>query len=223
MTPRLACALALLAATGLTGCNTPPGVAAAANIAPPAAGFGSTINGGTPAVPAATAGAAAGAGTALGGAAPTAAAGATIATANGLTLTQDNLDAYLDALDFSLAQVGQTAKLTAAQRTQIAAGLGAGFAKLKPVEQQALVTARAAWTATQARWATMSPAEQKAFVSDVLTIGVGEAKAKELLGGGGSASGGGSGGGKADCEQGNFDDQMFNCYGIITPSVPWNL
>lgn len=204
--------LALLVASCLTGCN--------GATVPTAAGSTSFT---------AAAGANAPAAAAPAAAAPAAAATAVIASANGLSFTRDDAEAFLDAFQFSLEQVGRPKTFTAAEREELIKGLAQNFAKQPAAAQQELVKARATWTATKAAWATTAQAEQRAFVKGVLGIAVGEPAAAQLTGEAGAGGGGEATGGdpwaaeaKDKCENGSFEDQMFYCHGVQTPTVsPW--
>lgn len=228
----LACRLPLLAlvlASTLAGCTAGATATAGAPVPVPASGglFG---NQGAAAVPAA--GTTASAGAPIAGGA-TAAGTTTLATGAAGTLTRDGADAFVDAFQFSLAQAGKPKTFTAAEREQLIQTLAAGYAKATPQVQASLANARATWTQAQANWAAATPQEQAAFVDGVLAIGVGEQGAAQLTGraaatgtgtGGGEASGGGdswSQEAKEKCENGSYEDKMFYCHGVITPSVSW--
>lgn len=164
-------------------------------------------------------------GAAAGATATATASTAVLATANGLSLTRDDAEAFIDAFQFSLEQIGRPKTFTAAEREELIKGLAQNFPKQPAAAQQAVVKARATWTATKAAWATTDPLEQQSFVDGVLAIAVGEDGAAQLTGRGGTGAAGGGDAwadeAKDKCENGNFDDQMFYCHGVITPSVPW--
>ncbi|MEX2535228.1 MAG: hypothetical protein WD273_06455 [Trueperaceae bacterium] len=107
--------------------------------------------------------------------------------------THDAALAYIDALKFSLQQVGQAHILADTSDQQIIDALAANYPSLDPETQAVMADARQIWTETQAGWSVSSAAEKQEFVLAVLTIAYGEQSARTALGVGGN--GGGNGGG----------------------------
>ena len=137
-----------------------------------------------------------------GGSAAGAAAAGTAASVNVLAtgthgrLTQDDAEAYVDALVFVVGQIGASASLGAAERQEAVRELARNYPALPPAHQAALAQARDTWDRAQAGWATASQSDREQFVLGVLVIAFGEDAIRQALAGaGGGGSGGGGGGG----------------------------
>ncbi len=134
-----------------------------------------------------------------------------LAEGPGGTFTRDAAHAYVEALEFVLAEVGQPATFDAYQRAQIHEALAAGFADLPPEAQTDLANARPLWTRYHSEWATLPFESKQEFAYHVLAIAYGEQAAAQALGlnaGGGTAQPG-AGGGAAP----SVDDMIGNVPG----------
>ncbi len=199
---------ASLSACALVGCANPTsGMPTGANTSTPLPGTTTP-----PSLP----GAAASSG-AMGG-------GTVLASANGHSLTRDNAEAFVDALQFALGEIGRPKTFSQSEREQLIQGLAQNFATQPAEAQREVVKARETWTATRANWPTTSAADRQAFVDGVLAIAVGEQSAAQLTGRGGKPAGSGgdswSAEAKEKCENGSYEDKMFYCYGVVTPPAP---
>jgi hypothetical protein len=97
-------------------------------------------------------------------------------------LTRDAANAYVEALEFTLSEIGQPTIFNAGQREQIHGAIAAGFPSL-PVEVQIdLVNARALWTQYRAAWGTLAPQAKQEFVHYILALAYGEQVAANALG-----------------------------------------
>jgi hypothetical protein len=95
----------------------------------------------------------------------------------GGVFTQSAAIAYIEALEFCLAQVGNPTKFDPASRQQIIQNLSKNFPLLPAQVQQSLANARQIWTQYQQTWNSIGMEEKKAFAYDVLSMGYGEAVA----------------------------------------------
>lgn len=176
----------------LPGGGAPAPVAPAAPTAPPA-----------PAAPAAPAGAL--------GAAPTQPDGSPIvATGQFGTLTQDNAAAFIEALEFVLAQIGYAYTFTDAERSQALQAIAQNYPQLTQVEQVTLAQARYIWERVKVNWATTSAADQREFAVGVLVLAFGEETVAQWAGSGGAGGGGGSCTTFEDCTGSLLDGQSWS-------------
>jgi hypothetical protein len=111
-------------------------------------------------------------------------------------LSEDDALAFVEALEFALAQAGYTQPTTPAEREQMLAALARNFATLPPSDQVVLAQAREVWTRVQANWAGASPADREQFVLGVFVLAFGEEAVQRAVG----AGGGGGGGAGAGCD-----------------------
>ena len=140
----------------------------------------------------------------LGGAAsPPAPAGndAVLVQGSHATLTQDNANAFVEALEFSLQQAGFSGTFTQAERAQILQALAQNYPTLPPSDQAVLAQARDVWTRVQTNWAAATPADQREFVMGVFVLAFGPEAVQQAAQGGGGGAGSGIG-----CS--NIDDCM---------------
>jgi len=152
-------------------------------------------------------------GGALGGATPTSPAAApdtsrVIATGAYGTLTEDAALAFVEALVFSLQQVGYVYQVSADEQAQLMQLLAQNYATLAPDEQFILGRARQIWTEARASWPSASDADRRAFVLAVFTLAFGEQAVRQATGG----AGGGGGGGCAsfeDCAGAYMDGETY--------------
>lgn len=105
-----------------------------------------------------------------------------IASGNAANLTQEAFEAYYEALQFCLDQIGANTTYGDAEKQQIKGLMVAAFPTLPPETQTALATARETWQQYQAAWPVLGIDEKKAFAFDVLGLAYGEATAAEALG-----------------------------------------
>ena len=114
----------------------------------------------------------------------TRAADPVIATGAFGTLTQDNALAFLEALEFSLAQTGYAYAVSPAERQQLLQLLAQNYATLEAHEQAVLAQAREVWTRVQANWGSASVVEREEFVLGVFVLAYGEEAVRQAIGGG---------------------------------------
>ncbi len=100
------------------------------------------------------------------------------------TLTQANARAFVEALEFSLAQVGYQQPFTHAERQQLLEALGRNYSTLAAADQAVLAQAGDVWDRVQANWHSASPDEREEFVLGVFVLAFGEAAVRQALGGG---------------------------------------
>ena len=107
-------------------------------------------------------------------------------------LREDDVNAFVEALEFCLRQVGYTAEITTQERQQVFDAVVEAFPRADRETQLVLAQARARWTAAQQAWPTASEDDRRAFVAAVFTLAYGEQPAR---GGQSAATPGGSAGG----------------------------
>lgn len=118
-----------------------------------------------------------------------------LAQGMGGPLTRDAAEAYVEALEFTLAEIGQPTTFDAEARGQIQEALATGFAGL-PVEVQVdLANARPLWAEYHAAWPTLPLQARQEFAYYILAIAYGEQAAAQALGLSAGHAGGGAGGG----------------------------
>lgn len=138
--------------------------------------------------------------------------GGVLAQGTGGQLTSDAANAYVDALVFVHAQMGQPRNFTASERQTIINNLANSFSVFPFDTQQDLSQARQLLNQYQASWDYIGLQEQKDFAYVVLSIAYGEREAAQALGynsGGGSS--GGSGGGSSYYSDGASYVSDGNC------------
>ena len=142
-------------------------------------------------------GAAGGIGGAAGGATSGAAGGSQVlAQGPGGTLTVDAVLAYIEALEYSLAQIGQPTQFPQDARMEIARSMAQAYPSVPVATQQELAQARATWTQYAQAWGTLALEQKQEFVYFVLAIYAGEEAAAQALGlnaGGGESGADGDG------------------------------
>lgn len=130
----------------------------------------------------------------LGGAAGAATGGGQVlAQGQGGALTVDAVVAYIEALEFSLAQIGQPTQFPQEARMEIAQRMAQAYPSVPVETQQELAQARALWTQYARAWGTLALEQKQEFVYFVLSVYAGEEAAAQALGlnaGGGSGAGG---------------------------------
>lgn len=121
----------------------------------------------------------------------TAAAGA-IARGQGGALTEGGFDAYVEALEFCLREIGNPTRLDTATRARLRQNMIDAYPGMPAEMQRNLANSEAIWTQYRQSWPTLSLDEKKEFAFGVLALAYGEAAAAQALGvqPGGSGSGG---------------------------------
>jgi len=105
-----------------------------------------------------------------------------LAEGEGGNLTRDGVDAYIEALEFILAQLGQPTDFEAAQRAGIRTSLAGHFADL-PVEiQEDLANLRPIWNHYAQTWPLIAPEAKRDFAFTVLALAFGAEKAAAAVG-----------------------------------------
>jgi hypothetical protein len=120
---------------------------------------------------------------------PVASATAVVAVASdtlgygaGGVLTRDGAAAYIEALEFVLAQMGKPMSFNAQARQQIEQGLATLYPQLPAQAQASLAQARTIWTEYRTQWDGLDLDTRRAFAYDVLALAVGEQAAAKALG-----------------------------------------
>ena len=111
-----------------------------------------------------------------------------VASGHAATLTHDNALAFIEALAFSLAQVGYTYPISEAEQAQLLQAMAQGYGTLTPADQAVLAHAREVWTRVQANWASASEEERTEFVLGVFVLAFGEEAVEQALGSGEAAT-----------------------------------
>lgn len=121
-----------------------------------------------------------------------------VATTNGAlahgaggALSRDAADAYIEALQFTLGEIGQPTNFDEAQRALIRDALAAGFPGLPTEVQIDLVNARPLWTQYHAQWPFLPMQSKQEFAYYILALAYGEQAAAQALGLDSGSSGGG--------------------------------
>ncbi len=130
------------------------------------------------------------------------------------TLTQDNALALIEALEFSLAQVGYVYTVSELERQQLLQAIAQNYATLAPAEQTVLAQAREIWTRVQNNWAAAGEDERSEFVLGVFTLAFGEEAVQQAVATSPSpGSAGGGGGTGLGC------DSVDACMSRYTPDA----
>lgn len=98
-----------------------------------------------------------------------------------LQFTREAGVAYLDALEFCLAQIGSSITFDAPTRQMMLNELNRQFPSLPLAEQVKLATAPATWHHYKTAWNALSMEQKTAFAFDVLTLAFGEEQARQAL------------------------------------------
>ncbi len=134
----------------------------------------------------------------LGGNQSVGSGGQVIARGQYAELTLDNAMAFIEALEFSLQQLGRQVSYGQAEKQQLLEALIKAYPQGGKQEQVILSRARRIWTNAQANWAQTPVADKRAFITDVLVLAFGEQTARQLIAEATGNSGGGAGGVSAD-------------------------
>lgn len=100
----------------------------------------------------------------------------------GGTLTRDAAEAYVEALEFTLAELGEPTSFGPDLRAEIHQALSAGFGGLPLEDQIALAEFRKVWTLTRQGWATLPLENKRQFAWAVLALAFGEEAAARAVG-----------------------------------------
>lgn len=122
-------------------------------------------------------------------------AGPVIATGAYGSLTQDNAMAFIDALEFVLAQIGYAYTFTDAERAEALRSIATSYPSMAQMDQVVLSQARDIWQRVQENWPSASQSEQREFALGVLILAFGEQTVSAWVGqsgGGGQSLGGGA-------------------------------
>jgi hypothetical protein len=109
-------------------------------------------------------------------------AGEILAEGQGGTLTGDAVAAYVEALEFSLGEIGRPAALDDATRREIGQRFAQSFAGLPLDEQRFLANAHEIWSRYRRDWPGLGRAAQRDFMLVVLTFAFGPQAAGQALG-----------------------------------------
>lgn len=128
-------------------------------------------------------------------------------------LSQDDALAFVEALEFSLAQLGYAYTFTEAERQQIYQEMVRTFPAASQQDQLVLSQARDILTRVSANWSVANDADKKEFILGVMILAFGEGAVQQWVGQGtGQDQALGSGGGCA-----SFDD----CAGKYLDGDTW--
>lgn len=116
-----------------------------------------------------------------------------IATGAHGSLTQDNAVAFIEALEFVLAEIGYAYTFADAERAEALRAIATNYSTMPQMDQVVLSQARDIWQGVQANWRQSSQAEQREFALGVLILAFGEQTVSAWVGQG-SGGGGGMGG-----------------------------
>jgi hypothetical protein len=97
-------------------------------------------------------------------------------------LTRDGALAFVEALEFSLAQMGYSYTFSSGEAELVMQRLAQNFPYAAPYEQAALGQAREIWSRVQANWNTASEADRHEFVLGIFTLAFGEQYVQQLIG-----------------------------------------
>lgn len=86
------------------------------------------------------------------------------------SLSRDAAVAYVEALHFSLYQVGENGMVAELPQATVIEALANEFPSFDPETQRELANARAIWTETLDGWASSSPEDQLEFVTEMLGL-----------------------------------------------------
>jgi hypothetical protein len=131
-------------------------------------------------------------------------------------LSHDAALAFLDALEFVLAQIGAPYVFSDAERRAAIDELARAFPLADREEQLVLADARFIWERVQVNWASATLDDQREFALGVLALAFGEETVAAWVGAAGTHGGGGGGGGGGGCV--TFED----CAGAYADGQTWS-
>lgn len=143
-----------------------------------------------------------------------------LATGEHATLTMDNALAFIEALEFVLAQIGYTYRFNDSERSELLQAVALNFPAAEAMDQLVLADARRIWEGVQANWSTASEEDKREFALGVLILAFGEetvaAWVGQAGGGGGGVEAGGQPLGSGSCA--TFED----CTGSFVDAGTWS-
>ena len=109
-------------------------------------------------------------------------------------LTRDNALAFVEALEFSLVEVGYQIALTDADRLELLQAMADRYAVLPQPDQVVLARSREVWSRVRTHWPEASADERGEFFIAVFVLAFGEEAVLQALQESGGGGGGGAGG-----------------------------
>lgn len=130
------------------------------------------------------------------------------------TLTYDNAVAFIEALEFVLAQVGYAYTFTEADRAEALAAIATAYPGMAQMDQVVLSQSRDIFERVKVNWPSASPADQEQFALGVLILAFGEQTVSAWVGSSGGGGSQGLGGSSScttfeDCTSGFVDEQTW--------------
>jgi hypothetical protein len=113
-------------------------------------------------------------------------------------LTRDNALAFIEALEFSLVEVGYPITLTDADRLELLQAMADRYTILPQPDQVVLARSREVWTRVRTHWPEASADEREEFFIAVFVLAFGEEAVLQALQEARASGGGGGGGGACD-------------------------
>ena len=102
-------------------------------------------------------------------------------TLNG-DLTEDAVNAYTEALQFCLQQIGRGVEFSAQDRNEVQKALTQAYTTLDASTQRKLADARNIYNHHRSQWRMLSLQDKQAYAYDVLSLAYGEDAAAQALG-----------------------------------------
>lgn len=139
-------------------------------------------------------------------------------------LSEDAALAFIEALEFVLAEIGAPYVFPEAERRAAVAALAAAYPQASREEQLVLADARAVWDRVRANWSGADLESRREFALGVLALAYGEAAVEQWLGSaaGGGAGGGGGGGDGAGAAAGGACATFEDCAGAYVDGQTWS-
>jgi len=128
-------------------------------------------------------------------------------------LTLDNALAFIEAVEFSLQQLGRQVSYGEAEKKQLLEAIVQAYPQGSKQEQVILSRARQIWNNAQANWNSVPVEDRREFVTDVLVLAFGEDTARQLIAQASGGSGGGGGGGGYAAGWGEVSSDISNTTG----------
>jgi hypothetical protein len=131
-------------------------------------------------------------------------------------LSEDAALAFIEALEFVLAEIGAPYVFPEAERRAAVSSLAAAYPQASREEQLLLADARAVWDRVRANWSGADLEARQEFALGVLALAYGEAAVEQWVGSSSAAgAGGGTGAGAGACA--TFED----CAGAYVDGQTW--
>jgi len=130
--------------------------------------------------------------------------GTTIAHGSAADLSLDDAVAFIEALEFVLAQLGYAYRFTEAERAEALQTFALTFPTMAAEDQIVLAQARLIWDRVRANWPHADDRDRREFALGVLVLAFGEETVAQWVGPQGSAGRGRAIGGGAGCT--SFDE-----------------